>query len=318
LFGGMTQPDTLAPDQRAVLELVSRRGRSYGELSELLGIPERDVRARADAGLRALAGEPAPGVDSGRITDWLLGQQPDGDAARTRALVDRDAPSREWAGEAAARLEALGAEAVPEVPAGDAPPEDATATATGGERSSSRLGGALLLGALAVVVAGILALVLLVLPGDGDQDSQAADQQRARAEQAQQEQAATEAQGGGNDILLSGPGDSPARGVMRLFPQEGGTVQFAIAAENVPPNRGREVYAIWFTRDGGDARRLGYTQTQVGEDGFLTTGGPREDQLEEFPRWFATYDKVLVTEVDSRDDRRPGRVVLEGTLPGGG
>ena len=49
----MTPLDTLAPDQRAVLELVLRQGRSYGELSELLGIPERDVRARADAGLRA-------------------------------------------------------------------------------------------------------------------------------------------------------------------------------------------------------------------------------------------------------------------------
>src|SRR5918993_531971 len=84
---GMTPLDTLAPDQRAVLELVLRQGRSYGELSELLAIPEREVRARADAGVRALAGEPAPGVDSGRIADWLLGQQPDDDAERTRAAV---------------------------------------------------------------------------------------------------------------------------------------------------------------------------------------------------------------------------------------
>ena len=57
----MTPLDTLAPDQRAVLELVLRQGRSYGELSELLAIPERDVRARADAGVRALAGEPGRG-----------------------------------------------------------------------------------------------------------------------------------------------------------------------------------------------------------------------------------------------------------------
>ena len=32
----MTPLDTLAPDQRAVLELVLRQGRSYGELAELL------------------------------------------------------------------------------------------------------------------------------------------------------------------------------------------------------------------------------------------------------------------------------------------
>ena len=85
----MTPLDTLAPDQRAVLELVLRQGRSYGELSELLGIPERDVRARADAGLRALAGEPDSGVDTGRIADWLLGQQPDAEAERTRTAVAR-------------------------------------------------------------------------------------------------------------------------------------------------------------------------------------------------------------------------------------
>ena len=104
----MTPLDTLAPDQRAVLELVLRQGRSYGELSELLAIPERDVRARADAGLRALAGEPAAGVDSGRIADWLLGQQPDAEAERTRAAVARSAEAREWAAAAAERLGELG------------------------------------------------------------------------------------------------------------------------------------------------------------------------------------------------------------------
>src|SRR5918992_2219050 len=129
---------TLAPDQRAVLELVLRQGRSYGELSELLGIPERDVRARADAGLRALAGEPGAGIDSGRIADWLLGQQPDAEAERTRAAVARSPDAREWAAKAANRLgEPRGA--VPSVPAaGDGdrparprPPRDESAGAAG-------------------------------------------------------------------------------------------------------------------------------------------------------------------------------------------
>ena len=112
----MTPLDTLAPDQRAVLELVLRQGRSYGELSELLAIPEREVRARADAGVRALAGEPAAGVDSGRIADWLLGQQPDGEAERTRAAVARSDDARTWAQAAAERLGELGG-AMPSVPA---------------------------------------------------------------------------------------------------------------------------------------------------------------------------------------------------------
>ena len=115
----MTPLDTLAPDQRAVLELVLRQGRSYGELSELLGIPERDVRARADAGLRALAGDAPARVDTGRITDWLLGQQPEAEAERTRSAVARSADSREWAATAAERVRELGGAAVPEVPAAD-------------------------------------------------------------------------------------------------------------------------------------------------------------------------------------------------------
>ena len=45
----MTPLALLAPDQRAVLELVLRQDRSYGELSELLGIPEREVREPAPA-----------------------------------------------------------------------------------------------------------------------------------------------------------------------------------------------------------------------------------------------------------------------------
>ncbi|HWK25387.1 MAG TPA: sigma factor-like helix-turn-helix DNA-binding protein, partial [Solirubrobacter sp.] len=49
--------DRLAPDQRAALELVLRRGRSYGELADLLGLPEETIRARARAGLAALAGD---------------------------------------------------------------------------------------------------------------------------------------------------------------------------------------------------------------------------------------------------------------------
>src|SRR3954449_11098172 len=93
----------LAPDQRAVLELVIRQGRSYGELSELLGIPEREVRDRAEGALRSLAGEPADAsVDTGRITDWLLGQQTERASAATAERVGAAEPARAGAAEGAA------------------------------------------------------------------------------------------------------------------------------------------------------------------------------------------------------------------------
>ncbi len=52
----MSELDRLPPDQRAVLSLVLERGKSYGEVAELLGIPESVVRDRAHDALDALAG----------------------------------------------------------------------------------------------------------------------------------------------------------------------------------------------------------------------------------------------------------------------
>jgi hypothetical protein len=122
----------------------------------------------------------------------------------------------------------------------------------------------------------------------------------------------------GNDIVLQGTGDSNAAGLMRLIRSSDGTVQFAIAAQNVPANKRGEVYAVWFTRQGGKPRRLGFAQGQVGEQGVLTTGGPKRGDEDEFPRWFATYDKVLITRETDAGATQPGPAVLEGTLPAGG
>jgi hypothetical protein len=349
----MTPLDTLAPDQRAVLELVLRQGRSYGELSELLGIPERDVRARADAGLRALAGDGAAGVDTGRIADWLLGQQPEAEADRTRTAVARSDDARAWAATAAERLRELGGAAVPDVPAADRESEPATAppgadgppSSPGADHDdappprprplrdaqppparprplrasapaadapvprSSRLGGAILIGVLALIVGGLIAFV--VLRGGDDDNAPLADQPEAAATPT------PTATASGNDIVLQGSNGSKAVGVMRLIRRDNGDVQFAIAAENVPANENREVYAVWFTREGGKPRRLGFTQAPVGKDGILTTGGPQQGDEDVFPKWFATYDKVLITRETDAKAKTPGPAVLEGTLPSG-
>jgi Anti-sigma-K factor rskA/Sigma-70, region 4 len=53
-----TELDRLPPDQRAVLSLVLERGKSYGEVADMLAIPESAVRDRAHAALDALANDP--------------------------------------------------------------------------------------------------------------------------------------------------------------------------------------------------------------------------------------------------------------------
>ena len=111
--------DRLAPDQRAAVELVLRQGRSYGELSDLLGMPEETIRTRARSGLAALAPDrPAPSR-SGEIADWLLGQQSQAHAERTRALLLAEPDAHRWAAQVAAPLREIpGGEAVPALPTG--------------------------------------------------------------------------------------------------------------------------------------------------------------------------------------------------------
>src|SRR3954469_13385603 len=112
---------TMAADQRAAVELVLRQGRSYGELPDLLGLPEETIRARARGGLAALAPDlPAP-ARSGEIADWLLGQQSESHGTRTRALLLADPAAQRWAATVATPLREIpGGEAVPELPASPA------------------------------------------------------------------------------------------------------------------------------------------------------------------------------------------------------
>src|SRR3954471_637223 len=111
--------DRLAPDQRAAVELVLRQGRSYGELAELLGMPEETIRARARGGLTALAPDLPVPARAGEIADWLLGQQAEAHAARTRELLLTDPAAQRWAATVAAPLrEVPGGDAVPALPTG--------------------------------------------------------------------------------------------------------------------------------------------------------------------------------------------------------
>jgi hypothetical protein len=338
----MTPLALLAPDQRAVLELVLRQERSYGELSELLGIPEREVRDRAESALRALAGDPAdPAVDTGRIADWLLGQQTERAATATAERVGSSEPARAWAAAVAERLREVGGERVPEVPgaggraeagagAGAAPAErpaprprplretapPARPPAAASPPRASKTGGAILLGVVVLVLVAVLVwpVNLLGLGGDESAPSSTASAQPT----ATATPGSIASQATGNDIVLTGTGASAskAEGLMRLFKSDAGAVQFAIGAQGVPNNAKKESYAVWFTGKGKAPRLLGFPQTQV-TNGVLTVGGPTKADEKKFPAWFATYDRVLITRETKARPAQPGATVLQGTLPHG-
>ena len=92
-----------------------------------------------------------------------------------------------------------------------------------------------------------------------------------------------------------------------------------VAADKMPANRSKEVYAVWFTKKGVAPRNLGFSQSQVGKNGVFTTGGPQQGQETQFAKWLVDYDTVVVARAsaDSAAAKRPGKVVLSGTLPGG-
>lgn len=96
----MATLDQLPAEQRAIVELVVQRGRSYGALAEVLQVPSERVRELARDALTELSPRTAARVDAGwrgQIADYLLGQQPADQARSTRDYLKRSESARAWA-----------------------------------------------------------------------------------------------------------------------------------------------------------------------------------------------------------------------------
>src|SRR3954453_6017827 len=116
--------DQLAADQRAIIEIVLKQGRSYEQIGEMLDLPPSRVRDLARDALGELAPFTAEFVDSewrGQLADYVLGQQTGPEAQATRGHLRRSEPARIWA---YSLLDALddfyAAGARPEIPVGEA------------------------------------------------------------------------------------------------------------------------------------------------------------------------------------------------------
>jgi Anti-sigma-K factor rskA/Sigma-70, region 4 len=111
--------DNLPPDQRAVLQMVLQRGRSYDEIANVLSIERAAVRQRALDGFDALTPPTVlPGPERALVTDYLLGQLPDKVAEQVYSFLQASDADREWAQALVAELSPLTSRALPEIPAG--------------------------------------------------------------------------------------------------------------------------------------------------------------------------------------------------------
>ena len=330
----MSPLESLAPDQRAVVALVLQQGRSYDEIATLLGIPVDAVRARARAGLAALAPDNGlPAEITAPLADFLLAQQPDADAEATRGLLAESAPARAWATGVAERLADVARGSLPEIPEGpdvavphpeaegEATPEAVPVPAPrprpvreaeppaddAAPPASSRLGGVLLIVAVIAIVGVVLFLVLR--GGDDSGGEQAASATPTPTATATPQPKVTD------QIALRPPNGGKAKGTMTVYLQ-GEQLLFALQGQNLPPSSDTAAYAVWLTGPGDKARRLGFT-SPVGADGALGIQGPSDKDLQAFPQLYATYEKVVVSRESAEDAKRPTEVVLAGKLPAG-
>lgn len=118
--------DNLPGDQRAVLEMVLKRGRSYDEIARLLSLDRSAVRERAQIALDTIGPhtEVAP-EHQHRIADYLLGQLPDAEAAEVRDLLADSPADRAWARVVASELAPVaGDHPLPEIPVERAAPRE--------------------------------------------------------------------------------------------------------------------------------------------------------------------------------------------------
>ena len=302
--------DALAPDQKAVLQLLLKRGMTYDEIAGLLRLDRANVRERALDALDALgAGGPGTGsagaLSSERqdeVGDHLLLQQTASERAATRQFLESSAPSRAWARTVAAELGPIGGDALPDIPA--EPAELAEAFDALDERTaarerqdkSSKLGGVLILAAIGAVIG--LGILLFVRAGDDEPVTTT----NAPATTAQSSTGTT---GAGvlpkQQINLNPPSSSSSSRALAFAIIADG--ELAFQAEGL---RQSDLYDVWLYNSPSDALALGFA---VYDRTTRRLAGATR-----LPAEALNYGSVVITRQKTRKPTAPGTIVLQGPI----
>lgn len=310
----MPRIDELPADQRAALQLLLKQGRTYAEIAQLLRIEERAVRERARAALDALGPEDVDDLDLSEqddVADYLLGQQSASGRARTRRFLEESAAGRAWARTVAGELRPLAADGLPDIPSEPAEVDeafDALQKRTEHRQKteqSSRVGGAILLGALAIVLVVAVLFVTGVIGGDDDDGGSADGGSGTQTQTTPAGQPSIEAQ-----INLTPPqgSESKALGVAQIAVQ-GEQRAVLLAGQNLQAANKDRFYAIWLYTRKDRAKFLGFPDPQPTSDGRLGT-------TFELPAEAKDYKDLVVTRETVEEPKTPGTIVLQGPLAG--
>jgi hypothetical protein len=262
----MASYDQLSAQQRAIVDLILKRGQSYDQLADTLGMPETRVRELARDALTSLAPVSAAEVDDGwraQIADYLLGQQAAPEAASTRGHLRRSEAARGWSRSVLDSLEHLYPKGeLPTIPSGDDGPEPKAKEAKPPrERKPATPREPLTPEAAAIVrrrrIAGIAAaavallFVLLIWPvglltgGDGDSADAVAGPcgEDAKA-------------GSVGQVVLEPVKRAAAAAGVAQVTNTGGACEVRIVAKLPRASKG-QAYEVWLYNSADDARSLG-------------------------------------------------------------
>ena len=262
--------DQLAADQRAIIELVLRQGKSYEEIGEALDSPPSRVRELARDALGELAPFTADFVDPqwrGQLADYVLGQQTGPEAQATRGHLRRSEPARIWAYSLLDALDDFYEDGDrPEIPVGeagakrdtrsDAPPAAAAAAASTGPRTRTTGATSLSPAAQSALqrrriiggVAGLVVLALLIfgaisLFGGDDNDRKTAS---TTTPTSGSNTGTTGQQGQGQVVAQAAL--SPVKGVSgtgAALVYQSGQQAIAVVRAKLPPSTGKNKYVLW-------------------------------------------------------------------------
>jgi Sigma-70, region 4 len=289
--------DQLSDEQRAIIELVLQQGKSYDELSDMLGMPEARVRELARDALVELAPLSARHVEQdwrGQLADYVLGQQAGPEATATRGHLRRSEAARSWTRSLLDALEQLYPDGdLPAVPDGERGSRRApTAAPPDGAAAARRRR---LIPAAGVAVLILLALLVwpigLLTGGDDDEEpSQASNGAQATAGE-------------------EAPIPTQMQGQAIIARQEGQT-QVLVTATGLEPSTQNTAYQVFLSNGDEDRRSLGATVTD--EQGNLRAGAPLPENFRDYE--FVDLTSVTVAGQGNNQRFEDGPVVLRGLL----
>ena len=274
----MATLDQLSAEQRAIVELVLQRGKTYSELADMLGMPEARVRELARQALVELAPVSVRAVEEdwrGQLADYVLGQQAGPEATATKGHLRRSEAARSWTRSLLDSLDQLYPNgSMPAIPEGErgrraaaAPKSGATGLGAPADAAVKRRR----LLAAGAALAALVVLVVLVWPvgvlTGGDDNEPAAEQA-----------AGSEGQNASQNAQTPAATGTPAG--IAIVVEDKGKKQLLVQAARLDPSKEREAYEVWLYNSRSDAKSLGGQVTD--QQGNYQAIGPVPDDFENY------------------------------------